>query len=1115
MEEYLLDCLDMLSRAGDDEIRRQNEIKKSPSWDLLEMEWKALAMVGAKKTAGEKVGPEDGGDSIPRTRRVGRRGGRGRVRGIEDRIASPQSVIGGSLPLGYKLAVMIVQKHRMKGSWDDALESEMDKIRQECNKGIHPVWERLARESPLLAELGLFPVVQPEHAEVNSMTWIDSANFDYRDFSSLRKWISSDNPLKLSAAQMKVLKKIQSDLSGRARPSQWEGWMVPSLEGMEGDGSLLEGILLAAADSDRALRVLENISGKCSAVSSKQAELIRARNGDFSNWSVNSSCRDEDGLSVALRVECWKGFKENIGSPTLEEMIEGDELLRGLGIESPPSLKWTISENLVGSDRREEALQYVVGNSISSTENVSTCLELLELDDSGSLEGSLMKHIDDAHEEEGVLLILNHDNSTSSIRLHAASRLTSGDSIRHMDEILSAFTRTAEIGGLAECLIDDRSLSRAYPFRAMVAWHLISANEAVGILQALEEARKTALISIDVANEDSVLSEVSIGLISLLDGISGDLGPVYDRLDSKGSRALNEVRVALSPEGNEIVRENSIGALRKSVDGAQLEMVERRLFEALVSALILNRAALDLQSGEIAREGAALSSLEDLISDDSVSMRTIKFASDLVFEHRIGIEALDSWYNENERSGVAHQVVRAALLERRGEFVDAARAHRMAAMGTMDGDLERSSTFLRRSLISFAHGGRWKDAVSLIDEYPTISASVTKRFKLYLRVCMDQAGGDSEQATWRLMEYVSSDLESEGEGLSSGLERLESLWMYPDERNLPPEPFRGRVVVAKKKLGHSAESAMTQLDIDFESEMRRGEDTLKLVTLIEQIAGDSSVRGLRLFERAMGSGKFDEAGNKRLRDSQRILFTMKKDAVSIRERKNLKSLSLKPLVLIDTNILIDALKDDILRELSGDSLGSLDWSLNRAFHWMLRRRRDSDEILLSIPRAAKSEFLHRVKTPDSVLRLFDNTYVDRKVWNRRISKDLLNKKVSDVLSEFENWNGVIEEEELSGVELDDFLVSHGEIFRIVDEHKRARQDKVAPRTVIGGEEIYPERGDCDIMREASVIANSFHDGVGSIVVATRDSDFRLVSRALEESFGFGVVGDAQQLRLLS
>ena len=1113
MEEYLLDCLDMLSRAGDDEVRRQNEIKKSPSWDLLDMEWKALAMVGAKKTAGEKVDSMANGGVVARTRRIGRRGGRAR-RGIEDRVASPQSVIGESFPLGYKLAVMIVQKHRMKDAWGDDLESEMNGIRQDCTKGIHPVWERLARESPLLAELGLFPVVRLERAEVNSMAWIESANFDYRDFPSLRDWLSSENPLKLSAAQMKVVKKIQSDLSGKARPSQWEEWMSPSLEGMGGEASLLEGILLAAANSERALEVLEGISGASSVVSSKHAELINARNGHFSNWSESSSCKSDDGLSLALRVECWKGFKDNIGTPGLEDMIEGHELLEELGEEVPSFLKWTISEGLIGSNRKEEALEYILGSDVSSSENVSTCLELLDLDDSGSLEDSLGKHIESSKEEEGILMILNHDCSTSSIRLHAASMLSSGDSIRHMDVILSAFTRTAEIGGLAECLIGDRSLSRAYPFRAMVAWHLISANESVGKLQALEESRKTALISIEIAKEDSVLSEVSIGLISLLDGIPRDMSPVYDKLDSKGSRALNEVRVALSPKGNEVVRESSIEALGKSVETAHLDAIERRLFEALVSALILNRAALDLQIGEAPREESALASLESLISDESVSMRTIKFASDLVFEHRVGIEALDSWYNENDRSGIAHQVVRASLLERKGEFVDAARAHRMAAMGTIEEDLERSATFLRRSLISFAHGGRWKDAVSLIDEYPTISASVTKRFKLYLRVCMDQAKGDSEKATWRLMEYVSSDLE-EGEGVSSELEGLESLWMYPDERNLPPEPFRGRVVVAKRKLRHSAESAMTQLDRDFEREMMRGEDTLKLVTLIEQIAGDSSIRGLRLFERAIGSGKFDAAGNKRLRDSQRILFTMKKDAVSIKERKNLKSLSLKPLVLIDTNILIDALKDDLLRDISGDSLGSLDWSINRAFHWMLRRRRDSGEILLCIPGAARSEFLHRVKTPDSVLRLFDNTYVDRKMWNEKVSGNLLEERVKGVLSEFENWSSDISDGELGGVELDDFLVGHGATFRIVDEHKRERQDKVAPRTVIDGEEIYPEKGDCDIMREASVIADSFHPGVGSIVVATRDSDFRLVSRALEESFGFGVVGDAQQLRLLS
>ncbi|MEC9199992.1 MAG: hypothetical protein VYA79_00560 [Candidatus Thermoplasmatota archaeon] len=53
------------------------------------------------------------------------------------------------------------------------------------------------------------------------------------------------------------------------------------------------------------------------------------------------------------------------------------------------------------------------------------------------------------------------------------------------------------------------------------------------------------------------------------------------------------------------------------------------------------------------------------------------------------------------------------------------------------------------------------------------------------------------------------------------------------------------------------------------------------------------------------------------------------------------------------------------------------------------------------------------------------------------------------------------------------------------------------------------------MKSGARIAESFTSGVGSVVVATRDSDFKLVSRALEEEFGFGVVGDVQQLNKLA
>ena len=95
-------------------------------------------------------------------------------------------------------------------------------------------------------------------------------------------------------------------------------------------------------------------------------------------------------------------------------------------------------------------------------------------------------------------------------------------------------------------------------------------------------------------------------------------------------------------------------------------------------------------------------------------------------------------------------------------------------------------------------------------------------------------------------------------------------------------------------------------------------------------------------------------------------------------------------------------------------------------------------------------------------------------------------------------------------DLDAFLLRHREVFKLVDEQKR-RGGRTPSRTSIGGEEIYPERGDREIMQDAAALALTSIPDVGDVLVATRDSDFRLVSRALEEEFGFGVVGDAQQL----
>ena len=46
-----MDCLADLQRAGDDEGRRKRAINKSETWDLLNKNWKALAVLAAEKTA--------------------------------------------------------------------------------------------------------------------------------------------------------------------------------------------------------------------------------------------------------------------------------------------------------------------------------------------------------------------------------------------------------------------------------------------------------------------------------------------------------------------------------------------------------------------------------------------------------------------------------------------------------------------------------------------------------------------------------------------------------------------------------------------------------------------------------------------------------------------------------------------------------------------------------------------------------------------------------------------------------------------------------------------------------------------------------------------------------
>jgi uncharacterized LabA/DUF88 family protein len=241
------------------------------------------------------------------------------------------------------------------------------------------------------------------------------------------------------------------------------------------------------------------------------------------------------------------------------------------------------------------------------------------------------------------------------------------------------------------------------------------------------------------------------------------------------------------------------------------------------------------------------------------------------------------------------------------------------------------------------------------------------------------------------------------------------------------------------------------------------------------------------------------------------MFVQHSQSIPIKERGMLRNLSLKPVVIVDTNILIDTLKDDLLREMSGDSFGSLNWTGDRSFHWMLRRRSKEKMMFMNIPPMVRAEFLNRVKTPENVLELFSkNVYINPKTWNEKITITLLDKKIKQICKEFGNWDCRIDKERMKEIELEKFMIQHKDIFEEITKQKMSREDN-SKRSKIKGEEIYPEGGDMQLMRYAAELCNNINPEIGKVIIATRDSDFKLISRSLEEEFGFGIVGDAQEL----
>ncbi|MDP6362701.1 MAG: hypothetical protein QF633_05660, partial [Candidatus Poseidoniaceae archaeon] len=551
---------------------------------------------------------------------------------------------------------------------------------------------------------------------------------------------------------------------------------------------------------------------------------------------------------------------------------------------------------------------------------------------------------------------------------------------------------------------------------------------------------------------------------------------------------------------------------------------EEHLFAAVIDTLRLNRVALMLQHGTSSE--ATVESVNTLLSNENVPTAMIHSVRHLVLEHDLGLPSLVRWYQTNDPLSPWHTLARASVSASKKDELNAARDYRRA--GDHDGfDYEHKVVLYRKSLIHLAFAEQWKEAVELLEAQPSLRSAITKRFQLYLRVSFTSMRSTNE-ATRLLKDFVRSTKIISQENESGELEEIEVTYFaeddldmlktYPFEhqRVLPTDPFCGRVTAAVNSLQKNRRRQRNAFDTRFTQLMQGASPSLdELYDLATEAAKEKPVEGLMFLERAQNRGQFNVREIKRLADAEQGLFSAYKDQIPNGSRRYLRNLSLSPLVLIDTNVLVDALMDAIKQKLEVFTEASLDIGGHGHFHHVLLKRAQEGKIQLWLPKIVKQELTGIASDMNFLRHRFSDLLVPPHMLDTVFQKDVISEIVDKVLADYSTWRPMDlqleaeaeEEENKSGVT--EFFKDYTEIYEEITAMKRTRGEPA--RTVIDGLDVYPEAPDRTIMHLAIHLAKKSLGNLGTILVATRDSDFTLVSRALEERFGFGVAKNSRAL----
>ena len=1107
--------------------RRQSLVVRIPEWKLLEDPWRPILHLAVSETElpaadeDDQPSPMRKPSNMRRTRN--RRGGRGKNEPLDSLPTAAEMVVPSDFSDAYRLAVLLAHKLLNKDDWDATWEKTETTLRDSClANGVHSVWGELAQHTPLFGQFAAFPVAKPKKKASKKKIDSSAGYVDPMVTEDLAKAMELLADSVDSAEAQVALRTVGSQLSsGRAlNPADL-------LLELDGSASLISSLLSIAVGKD-ATKSLAKVKKIDETLAAELTDLVNLRNGVVEDWKASSNASGDHSLSHSRRFLAWQHPPESSAKLKAKVLSEGLELLRDgkAPVQAIERVMWWRLSALHREGKTEETVQTLTSLKLDAHAELSHLLPLisdLKNDEVKTWLNGQIPHLDD-----GALVdIIRSNGLETEIQAWAAKHLSeeNGEAWESvLPIVIDIYTRSMNLRRLSEIIVKNDLTPLSHPYETLLAAHLLAAGKDNELWHSVRSARAKALDSIHSTEAPAAFSSTSEALLMLFEGENVNDERLSTLLDKNGLLAFGVIRRALREGGSGIVENKELNALETSITEAKLSLMEQHLFAAVIDTLRLNRVALMLQHGTSDQE--TVESVNTLLGNENVPTAMIHSVRHLVLEHDLGLPSLVRWYQTNDPLSPWHTLARASVSAANEDELNAARDYRRA--GDHEGfDYEHKVVLYRKSLIHLAFAEQWKEAIELLDAQPALRSAITKRFQLYLRVS-HMSLKDTNAATRLLKDFVRSTKTISQETEEGEMEDVEVTYFAEDDldmlktyplehhRELPSDPFCGRVTAAVNSLQKNRRRQRNAFDTRFTQLMQGPSPSLnELYELAREAAQEKPVEGLMFLERAQNKGQFNLREIKRIADAEQGLFSSYKDNIPNSSRRYLRNLSLSPLVIVDTNILVDALMDAIKHRLEVFTEASLDIGGHGHFHHVLLKRAEEGKVEMWLPSIVKQELTGLASNIDFLRNRFSGLLVPPSMLDTVFRREVIDELVDQVLRNYSTWRPMdlqLEAEandEENKALIVEFLKDYTEIYEEITAMKRTRGEPA--RTVVDGLDVYPEAPDRTLMNIALHLAKQSLGNLGTVLVATKDSDFTLVSRAFEERFGFGVAKNSRDL----